>query len=245
VSQLDPPVVVPAGSPGQTRSERVHGMFSRIVARYDGMNRLMTFGLDGGWRRAAAQAVGLDHGLALDVGTGTGDLAVALANCGANQVIGADFVGEMLAVARAKVNARSIVGSVSLVGADALRLPFRDETFDGVVNGFLLRNVADLPAVLRELVRVLKPGGRLVCLEITHPAGPLAPFLGLYFARVVPRLGALVTGEGAAYEYLPASLGPLPDVQRLAGLLVAAGLVSVRYRRLGLGTVALHVGQKP
>jgi demethylmenaquinone methyltransferase / 2-methoxy-6-polyprenyl-1,4-benzoquinol methylase len=245
VSQHDLPVVMPAGGPGQSKAERVHAMFSQIVARYDVMNRLMTFGLDGGWRRAAAQAVDLDHGLVLDVGTGTGDLAIALAHCGANQVIGADFVREMLAVARAKVSARPLAGAVTFVTADALQLPFRDETFDGVVNGFLLRNVADLPSALRELVRVLKPGGRLVCLEITHPAGPLGPFLGLYFDRVVPRLGALVTGEGAAYRYLPASLGPLPNVQRLAGLLVAAGLVSVRYRRLGLGTVALHVGQKP
>jgi len=245
VSQLDSPVVVPAGGPGQTKAEQVHAMFSRIVARYDVMNRLMTFGLDGGWRRAAARAVDLEHGLALDVGTGTGDLAIALANCGANQVIGADFVGEMLGVARAKVSARPVVGTVTFVTADALQLPFREETFDGVVNGFLLRNVADLPAALRELVRVLKPGGRLVCLELTHPAGPIGPVLGLYFDRVVPRLGALITGEGAAYRYLPASLGPLPDVRRLAGLLVAAGLVGVRYRCLGLGTVALHVGQKP
>ena len=245
MSQLDSPVVVPAGGPGQSKAERVQAMFSRIVARYDVMNRVMSLGLDGGWRHAAAQAVDLDHGLVLDVGTGTGDLAIALADCGANRVIGADFVGEMLAAARAKISARPIAGSVTFINADALQLPFRDEAFDGVVNGFLLRNVADLPSALRELVRVLKPGGRLVCLEITQPAGPLGPFLGLYFNRVVPRLGALVTGEETAYQYLPASLGPLPNVQRLAGLLVAAGLVSVRYRRLGLGTVALHVGQKP
>ncbi len=236
--------VVPSGVPGNTKAERVRAMFARIVPRYDLMNALMTGGLDRRWRDEAALAAVPRGCLALDVGAGTGDLAFALVRAGAAHVVGVDFCEEMLTVARAKARALGLESATSFIAADALRLPFSDRSFDCVTSGFLLRNVASLRAALDEMTRTLKPGGRLVCLEITHPPRPFAPIFGLYFRHVVPLLGALVTGEGAAYRYLPASLGPLPDARRLAALLANAGLADVGYRRLGLGTVALHVGTR-
>jgi demethylmenaquinone methyltransferase/2-methoxy-6-polyprenyl-1,4-benzoquinol methylase len=219
-------------------------MFARIVGRYDLMNRLMTFGLDGPWRRAAAALAQPAGGRALDVGTGTGDLALALVESGARQVVGVDFVTDMLTSARAKITRAGRQDRATVLQADALHLPFADDSFDCVVNGFLLRNVGDLPAALAEMARVLRPGGRLVCLEITHPPTLIAPLFHVYFDRLVPLVGALITGEGAAYRYLPASLGPLPGPRRLAALIEQAGFVEVRYRRVGFGSVAVHVGRK-
>ncbi|HUX85947.1 MAG TPA: ubiquinone/menaquinone biosynthesis methyltransferase [Chloroflexota bacterium] len=239
-----PTEVVPAGVPGHSKAERVQAMFSRIVPRYDLMNRIMTMGMDRAWRRAAVRAAAPRGGVALDVGTGTGDLAFELARGGARQVIGADFCEEMLVAARLKAQ-RQVPGQpLDFVLGDALCLPFPDATFDCVVNGFVLRNVASLPNAFAEMFRVLRPGGRLVCLEITHPPAALAPVFGLYFNQIVPRLGAALTGESAAYQYLPQSLGPLPEAPRLAALIGQAGFGEVRYRRLGLGTVALHVGRR-
>ncbi len=236
--------VVPAGVPGSTKSERVRAMFARIVPRYDLMNALMTGGLDRRWRDAAASAAVPAGRLALDVGAGTGDLAFALVRAGAARVVGVDFCEEMLVVARAKARALGLERVTSFIVADALKLPFPDRSFDCVTSAFLLRNVASLRDALAEMTRTLKPGGRLVCLEITHPPEPFASIFGLYFRHVIPLLGTLVTGEGAAYRYLPASLAPLPDARRLAMLLAEAGLADVSYRRLGLGTVALHVGTR-
>lgn len=232
--------VVPVGVPGRTKSQRVQAMFGRIVDRYDLMNRLMTFGLDGGWRRATIGAGRVRGKRVLDVGCGTGDLTRAALRAGAAEVIGTDFVPGMLTAAREKcpVHAQFVQG-------DALRLPFPDASFDAVVNAFLLRNVGDLPAALREMVRVLRPGGWLACLEITHPAAALAPLFHLYFDRGVPLLGHLLTGEADAYRYLPRSLGPLPAADELARLLEVAGLQEVSFRRYGLGTVALHRGRRP
>lgn len=220
-------------------------MFARIVPKYDLMNTLMTGGMDRRWRQVAARLAQPQGGLALDVGTGTGEFASELVRAGARRVIGVDFVGAMLVAARGKAEQKGFGHRVAFLAADALHLPFKDGSFDCVVNGFVLRNVADLPAALSEMQRVLKPGGRLVCLEITHPPAPVAPFFRPYFYGLVPLLGALLTGEGAAYRYLPHSLTPFPNAVRLAQILREAGLVQVRYRRLGLGTVAVHLGQKP
>lgn len=239
-----PREVVPAGVPGRTKGERVQAMFARIVPRYDAMNTIMTFGLHRRWRRVAARLAEPRGAVALDLGSGTGDFALDLAGAGARRVIGVDFCEEMLVVARAKARVARLDSSVTFAVGDALRLPFPDRSFDRVVNGFLLRNVADLPGALAEMARVLKPGGRLVCLEITHPPAAVAPFANLYFGSVVPLLGAAITGETDAYRYLPASLAPLPDIQRLARMLTDAGFVDVRARRLGFGTVALHVGTR-
>ncbi len=234
-------IVVPEGVPGNTKAERVRAMFGQIVPRYDLMNHLMTFGLDQQWRETAARFASPRDAVALDVGTGTGDLAIELARCSARSVVAVDFVEDMLAVARSKVRATRCERTIRLVNADALQLPFGDATFDVVVNGFLLRNLADLDHGLAEMARVIRPGGRLVCLELTHPPCALAPAFDLYFGKLVPRLGGLLTGRRLAYEYLPASLAPLPDPATLAAKLRGLGFENAGYYLRGAGTVAIHV----
>ncbi len=219
----------------------VRAMFGRIVPRYDLLNRLMSAGLDGRWRRLAAAAVKPEGAAVLDLGTGTGDLALELARQGATRVVGADFTPEMLAVAARKAGA----GGIEWVQADALRLPFLDASFDAVTNGFVLRNLADLQAAFAEMARVLKPGGRLACLDMTQPpAGPFGAAYRVYFSRLLPPLAGAISGDRAAYRYLPQSLEGFPDARRMADLLRDAGLVDVNVRLLGGGVVALHAARK-
>lgn len=218
-------------------------MFGRIVPRYDLMNRLMTGGMDRGWRRTAARLAAPRGMAVLDIATGTGDLAVEMVREGARSVVGLDFCGPMLEAAARKTG--PFLPPIRLVAGDAQHLPFEDGTFDRVTNGFLLRNVSDLPLTLREMVRILKPGGRAVCLEITHP--PFRPFemaFQLYFYRLVPILGALVSGDAQAYRYLPNSLTTFPDAPSLAQMMREAGFSHVTYRYLSLGAMAAHVGVK-
>jgi demethylmenaquinone methyltransferase / 2-methoxy-6-polyprenyl-1,4-benzoquinol methylase len=248
-----------------SKARDVRAMFSRIARRYDLMNSLMTFGMHGRWRRLAAKASQPAGALALDAGAGTGDLALAVARAGALRVIAVDFSEAMLVEARLKFEAARFgapgklgflphpnplprgggSGPIAGVAADTMRLPFPDETFDCITNGFLLRNVAGLEETFAEFKRVLKPGGRLVCLEITHAPPLIAPFFRPYFERVVPMMGRLIAGDSAAYTYLPASVRPFPTADRLAGMIRDSGFTDVRYRRLSIGVVALHVGTKP
>lgn len=230
---------------GQTaRAAQVREMFGRIVPRYDLVNRLMTGGQDVRWRRVAAQAARPEGGVALDLATGTADLAVALLRLGASRVVAADFCVPMLYGAQRKLQAFEHRG-IQLMAADALALPFDDASFDCVTSGFLLRNVVDLPLCLREMHRVLRPGGRAVSLDLTHmPPGPLVPLAGFYFRQVVPLLGRLVSGEGAAYRYLPSSLAGFPTADHLTDLFRDVGFGPVTYRRFGLGAIAIHVATK-
>jgi len=227
-----------------SKAAYVRSMFARIVPRYDLVNRLMTLGQDVRWRRVTAGLVKPKGRLALDVGSGTADLALALARSGARAVIGVDFCPPMMAAARGKLARRADGRRVSLAAADAMCLPFADDTFGCVVNGFVLRNVGDLKAAVDELYRVLEPGGRLACLELTHAPARLDPLFGFYFSRMMPRLGAMLTGQGDAYRYLSRSLDGFPDADGLARLMIQAGFTDVNYVRLGLGAVAIHLGEK-
>jgi demethylmenaquinone methyltransferase/2-methoxy-6-polyprenyl-1,4-benzoquinol methylase len=211
-------------------------MFDRIAPVYDFMNRAMTMGMDRRWRRLAARAV-VDAGdEVLDSCCGTGDLAIAAAQRG-GRVTGLDFSEPMLERARRKAP------ELEWVRGDALALPFDDETFDVATVGFGIRNVADLEAGLRELARVLKPGGRLAVLEITRPQGLLRPFFRLWFDVVIPLAGKVLPG-GAAYTYLPASVRRFPGPEDLARAIERAGFGAVSYRLLAGGIVALHVGTR-
>ena len=227
-----------------TKAEAVRAMFTRIAGRYDLMNSLMTGGRHHAWRRVATTAVAqAPAGPALDLATGTGDLAFALRQAYPRRfVVGADFSEAMLRHADAKRKARGERG-VALLAADALALPFADRTFACVTSAFLLRNLADLEAGLAEMRRVTQPGGLVAALEITRPGvrGWDAMF-GLYFNRVVPLIGAAVAGDRAAYTYLPQSVGRFVTPPQLAQMMQRAGLGNVRYQRLGLGTIAIHVG---
>ncbi|HEX6211783.1 MAG TPA: ubiquinone/menaquinone biosynthesis methyltransferase [Methylomirabilota bacterium] len=222
----------------------MRAMFTRIAGRYDLMNSVMTGGRHHAWRLIAARAVAeAPAGLALDLATGTGDLALAVRAASPGRVVvGADFSEAMLRRARTKLAARGERG-IPLLAADALALPFADKTFACVTSAFLLRNLADLSAGLAEMRRVTMPGGLVAALEITRPGlrGWDAVF-GLYFNRLVPLIGAAVAGDRAAYTYLPRSVESFVAPPQLAQMMTRAGLRDVRYRRLGLGTIALHVG---
>jgi demethylmenaquinone methyltransferase / 2-methoxy-6-polyprenyl-1,4-benzoquinol methylase len=233
-----------APGPARGKAEAVRAMFTRIAGRYDLMNSLMTGGRHHAWRRLTAAAVAsAPAGVALDLATGTGDLALAVrAAAPGRVVVGADFSEAMLRQARAKLRARG-ERAVPLLAADALALPFADGTFACVTSAFLLRNLADLGAGLQEMRRVTMPGGLVAALEIVRPGVPgWDAVFGAYFNRVVPLIGALVARDRSAYTYLPRSVEGFVTPAELAELMRRAGLRNVRYRRLGLGTLALHVG---
>jgi demethylmenaquinone methyltransferase/2-methoxy-6-polyprenyl-1,4-benzoquinol methylase len=224
------------------KSEQVRAMFTRIAGRYDLMNALMTGGRHHAWRRAAARvAAAALPGSVLDLATGTGDLALAIRAVSRERlVVGADFSEGMLAEARRKIGRTS---GIALTVADAAALPFEDGTFACVTSAFLLRNLQDVSRGLEEMRRVTRRGGLVVTLDILRPATPLwARLFGLYFRHVVPAVGALVAGDRQAYTYLPDSVYAFVTADELTRLMEKAGLRDVRYRRLGLGTIALHTG---
>jgi demethylmenaquinone methyltransferase/2-methoxy-6-polyprenyl-1,4-benzoquinol methylase len=211
-------------------------MFDRIAPVYDAMNRVMTAGLDRRWRAETARAVVRPGDRVLDACCGTGDLAVASARIG-GKVTGLDFSERMLEHARRKAP------ELEWVRGDLLSLPFPDSSFDAVTIGFGIRNVEDVERALRELGRVLRPGGRLGILEITRPQGVLAPFYRVWFDAIVPLLGKVLPG-GSAYTYLPASVRRFARPDELAALVRETGFGEVRYRVFAGGIVALHTGTK-
>jgi demethylmenaquinone methyltransferase/2-methoxy-6-polyprenyl-1,4-benzoquinol methylase len=219
-------------------------MFDRIASHYDAMNSLMTAGLHHRWRARAADRAALDPGdSALDVCCGTGDLALELAGRvgPSGSVIGCDFSEPMLDLAREKAQERGEAG-VRFEWADALELPYDDGRFDAVTVGFGVRNLADLDRGLREMARVLAPGGRLVILEITQPhRPPLSIFYSLWFDRIVPLIGT-AAGDRDAYSYLPESVRSFPAPAELAAKMDAAGLKAIRYTVLAGGIIAIHGG---
>ena len=229
--------------PGRLPAAEVQAMFDRIAPRYDLLNRVMTAGLDRRWREAAAAAADVAAGeSALDVCTGTGDLAFALSRrvTPSGRAVGVDFAENMLDRARAK--AAELGEPVGFVQADALALPFADGEFDGATVAFGIRNVSDLDGGIAEMTRLVRPGGRVVILEITTPRH-LRRFYRLWFDRVVPLLGKLLGRDGAAYGYLPASVKRFPEPPQLAGAMVRAGLDDVRWQLFAGGIVALHYGR--
>lgn len=224
----------------------VRAMFGRIAGRYDLMNTLMTGGRHHAWRRLAVRQAQAAGGRGLDVCCGTGDFALELARQGASIVVGVDFSREMLALAAHKAQAAGLSGRVQCQLADALELPFPDGSFLCATSGFSLRNVDDVGRALREMARVVAPGGRVAVLELTPVRSRLfGPVFRAYFRGLVPLVGGLVAGDRAAYTYLPDSVRAFPTADELAELMRQAGLVDVQYRLLALGTVALHLGVKP
>jgi demethylmenaquinone methyltransferase/2-methoxy-6-polyprenyl-1,4-benzoquinol methylase len=223
-------------SSGTLSPEGVRAMFDRIAPVYDAMNRVFTMGLDGRWRRLAAASAVRPGDRVLDAACGTGDLALAALAAGGH-VTGIDFSERMLERARRKSDA------IDWVQGDVLALPFDDAAFDAATIGFGIRNVDDLDAGLRELARVVRPGGRLAVLEITRPRGALRPFFRLWFDVLIPLAGKALPG-GAAYSYLPASVRRFPGPEDLADALRRAGFADVGYRLLAGGIVSLHVGRR-
>jgi demethylmenaquinone methyltransferase / 2-methoxy-6-polyprenyl-1,4-benzoquinol methylase len=222
-------------------------MFDRIAGPYDRMNRVMTAGLDRRWRTLAADEANVGLGAAVaDVCCGTGDLALELAERvgAAGEVTGIDFSENMLAIARRKA-ARLQHPNVRFVPGDALDLPIGDDEVAAATIAFGMRNLADHERGFAELRRVVRRGGRVVCLELTEPPAWLAPASRLWTDRAVPALGRVIARDADAYRYLPQSVHRFPQPRELAGVMRAAGLERVQFRRLTPGVVAVHVGTVP
>lgn len=221
---------------------RIRTMFNAIAPRYDLMNTVMTLGQHQAMRRLAARlAQPPRQGLALDLATGTGDFAVALQEIEPTcRVIGIDFAMEMMRLGQTKYR-----DNVTFVQGDMLHLPLPDSLFDCAVNGFVLRNVADVRTAFAEMYRVLKPGGRAVSLEITSPRLPIwKNIFGIYFDHLMPRLGGWLSGQPQAYRYLPQSVREFYPPEQVVELMRAVGFRDAHFRWLMLGTMAVYVGTK-
>ena len=232
---------------GDVKRRYVADLFARIAPRYDLMNTLMTGGMHHRWRKMATAVAtrGLE-GVALDVATGTGDLAFAVAGAAEiSKVIGIDLLPEMVERAKSKTRVRKTDTKVQFMVGDALSLPFPDDAFACVTSAWGLRNMPDLKLALREIVRVVRPGGTVVSLESVPVQSGLfqLPFR-LFFNHMVPLMGQLVARDRAAYTYLPRSVDGFLSVDALARLFEEVGLESVGYTRMGLGAVAIHWGAK-
>ena len=224
-------------------------MFARIARRYDLLNSVMSGGRHHAWRRRAVEMgdPGLE-GPALDVAAGTGDFALEVAcNNWASEVVALDNTLEMLAGATSKARRRGLLDSLRMVSGDAHFLPFASDRFVCLTVGFGVRNFVDVPQALREMTRVVRPGGRVVILDIfrLEGRGLLARLFPIYFRAVTPWIGALFAGDREAYAYLPKSVETFLSADELVAMMEESGLVEVRYRRLALGSVAIHVGMKP
>jgi demethylmenaquinone methyltransferase/2-methoxy-6-polyprenyl-1,4-benzoquinol methylase len=220
---------------GERKARAVEEMFDRIAPRYELVNRVMTLGLDAGWRRRAVRELRLDPGArVVDLGCGTGDLCRVLGRAGL-RAVGVDMAAGMLARAHT---------AAPLVRADALQLPLRDASVDGAVSGFALRNVVDIAACFGEAARVILPGGRAVFLEVSEPPNLIVRFAhSLYFRRIVPMVGGVLS-DRKAYRYLPASTAYLPAPDELLALLSGAGFSHCRRVQLGMGAAQLLIGTR-
>lgn len=230
----------------ESKATYVEQMFARIAPGYDRVNRVMTFGLDQGWRRRVVELVAPPvGGAALDVGTGTGDFVPELAAWTRTGItVGVDFTVPMMQAGWPKLAPLGAAHG-AFVGGDALRLPFPDESFDAITTGFVMRNVTDIAQAFGEMYRVAKPGAAMACLEVARPRNPLVR-LGhrVYFEGVVPWIGQALGGDRRAYTYLPQSAREFPPPERLKAIMAAAGWRYVTYRLVGLGAAAIHVGAK-
>jgi demethylmenaquinone methyltransferase/2-methoxy-6-polyprenyl-1,4-benzoquinol methylase len=236
----------PGPTPGAPEKAAVRTMFDRIAPRYDLLNRLLSAGTDVHWRRACVSALALPPGgRVLDFCTGTADLLIeALRRDPTRRGMGVDLAPEMLRRGLAKLAGRGLHGRGLLAAGDAERLPLASSAFDAAMVAFGIRNVGDPLAALREVQRVLRPGGRLAVLEFGLPSGVLGPLYRFYFARLLPLIGGLISGDREAYAYLPASVSRFPDPPAFAELVERAGFREVRWQRLSAGIAYLHLGEK-
>ena len=226
----------------ENKARKVRAMFGAIAERYDFLNHFLSANLDRGWRRACVREVSRQINTAspkiLDIGCGTADLSIAFSDTGS--VTGCDFCHEMLVHGIQKIKNRRFRFPINLLEADALALPFADETFDAAVSAFVLRNLADMRRGLDEMRRVLKPGGVLGILDFGMPRLPVVRQLyGFYFLKILPRLGQWISGAEGPYQYLPSSVQSFPSAEELKEKIGNAGFCDISARRLATGATVL------
>ena len=235
------------------KSDNIKEMFNKISPRYVLMNKLMTFGQDRFWRRELIRLSGLEDGNSLlDVATGTGDVIIEAIQKGIklDRSSGLDFSSGMLNVARSRFDTL-LQGSdekehIEWIEGDALKLPFNNTNFDVVTSAYLMRNVGDVNAAFTEQYRVLKPGGKVACLDTTPPAKSiLSPFINFHLTKIIPLLGTLISGNKSAYTYLPETTKAFKTADELKEIMIKTGFEKVSYKKYMFGTIAIHWGEKP
>lgn len=229
-------------------AEQVERMFNSISRHYDLLNHLLSLGTDRSWRRKAVDMIGRHarpHTI-LDVATGTGDLAIEAMRLGTEKVIGIDLSSGMLEEGRRKIARKGYSGRIELLSGDALATGFPDETFEAAMSAFGVRNLEDTLRGLKEMFRVLRPGGMIMVLEFSRPSiFPLKQLYGFYFRRILPLIGRWVSGDPEAYSYLPDSVMSFPDNEKFLALLSSAGFIQVSQRRLSGGIASIYSGFRP
>jgi demethylmenaquinone methyltransferase / 2-methoxy-6-polyprenyl-1,4-benzoquinol methylase len=240
------------GAPGYDHNKRapedVQRMFNAIAPGYDRLNRIVSFGLDLGWRRDVAHETwAVECEQILDVCSGTGDLAIELCRFwkGQAHIDAVDFSKEVVEIGKKKVANLGMSEYIQLVEGDAMNLPFEDDTFDALTIGFGFRNIQDREKALREFLRVVKPGGLFVCLEVTQPAKVIKPFYYFYMMKMVPEIAHLMGQDMMAYKYLGESIKAFPGVEKFTKFINSTGWTEVTSQKLGLGSVAIHTAFKP
>ncbi len=222
-------------------------MFNNIAGRYDFLNHFLSMGIDKGWRKKAIKEVAMAQPNAiLDVATGTADMAIAAAALKPKSIMGVDIADQMLAVGRKKIEAQNLTGVITLKTGDSEAMPFKTGEFDAVMCAYGVRNFENLEAGLTEMLRVMKPGGKLVVLEFSHPTGfPIKQLYKFYFRFILPTLGKLVSKHSSAYTYLPESVMAFPEGQRFCDILTQCGYKTPKARPLTFGITTLYTAFKP
>ncbi len=232
----------------EAKASAVREMFSAIAHRYDFLNHFLSLGIDITWRKKAVREfVDMEGKIFLDVACGTGDMSIELVKASQNsaRVTGIDFSPEMVKIGQSKMNRRGMEERIDIGVGDALNMRFGDNFFDGSMCAFGVRNFAALATGLKEMARVIKPGGRMVILEFATPSSRVIALLyKFYFTRILPVIGGIVSGRKQAYTYLPDSVYKFPTPKKLAQMMEEAGLDEVRFKRLTFGICAIHTGVK-
>lgn len=228
------------------KKEMVRAMFDDISPKYDFLNHFLSMGIDKGWRRKLVKILSeRNPGTVLDVATGTGDLAMAIARGCKARISGIDIAEKMIEIGQRKVEAAGLDGRITFRPGDAEKIPFSDGTFDAVTVAFGVRNYEDLPQGLREMRRVMRPGGLMLVLEFSHPERfPVRQLYAFYSRYIIPAAGRLISGHSAAYRYLPESVAAFPSGKRFLDIMEETGLKNVRQIPLTMGIASIYLGEK-